>query len=200
MASSFTLLPTNSSFKDDIWIARTVRVTSLRPREDKAASTYRYSFVMSILGIDYEVFLELYILRFKPSSFVLFKSSSLLRKIPLPSYSPTEFEKCNGGGWSWRGRGIKRANYRSKMERKILFIPPPHSISPPLPTKTHLVSSSKKNKIRNTLCHASTNKTELPDTRVSVMNISCALALVPVLSYYFFRALRSMLLVAWGDI
>ncbi|GIX71806.1 hypothetical protein CDAR_411741 [Caerostris darwini] len=103
-------------------------------------------------------------------------------------------------GWGGlEGWGTKRTNYRTKMERKVLFIPPPHSISP-LHTKTHpLVSCSKKNKIRNTSCLASTNKTELPDTRASVINISCALALVPALSYYFFRALRSVLLLARGE-
>ncbi|GIY20437.1 hypothetical protein CEXT_309501 [Caerostris extrusa] len=59
------------------------------------------------------------------------------------------------------GRGTKRTNYRTKMERKVLFIPPfhRHILSPPPP---HQNSSSgvlfQKNKIRNTSCLASTNK------------------------------------------
>ncbi|GIY20436.1 hypothetical protein CEXT_309491 [Caerostris extrusa] len=92
-----------------------------------------------------------------------------------------------------RGTGYKKnkLSYKNGMKSTVYSsLPPPYSISP-RPSTPKLILwclVPKRIKIRNTSCLASTTKTELPDTRASVINISCALALVPALSHYLFRA------------
>ncbi|GIY20438.1 hypothetical protein CEXT_309511 [Caerostris extrusa] len=81
------------------------------------------------------------------------------------------------------GGGTKRRNYRTKMERKVLFIPPPHSISPSPPHQNSSSGVLFQKRIKYVIPRAS-----LPPIKLNfqipgppVINISCALALVPAL-------------------